>query len=63
MLFDLSANLTGGIRTSQNKVFGIGAGWGQRYFIYEPELHPEGCPAVLSCLQDQCRVIALSGFL
>lgn len=42
MLFDVSANLTGGIRTSQNKVFGIGAGWGQRYFIYEPELHPEG---------------------
>ena len=28
MLFDVSANLTGGIRTSQNKVFGIGAGGG-----------------------------------
>lgn len=42
MLFDVSANLTGGIRTSQNKVFGIGAGWGQRYFIYGPELHSDG---------------------
>ena len=42
MLFDVSANLTGGIRTSQNKVFGLGTGWGQRYFIYDPELRPDG---------------------
>ena len=42
MLFDGSINLTGGIRTSQNKVFGLGAGWGQRFFIYDPELRPVG---------------------
>jgi hypothetical protein len=42
MLLDGSVNLTGGIRTSQNKVFGLGAGWGQRFFIYEPELRPVG---------------------
>ena len=29
MLLDCSVNLTGGIRSSQNKVFGIGVGWGQ----------------------------------
>ena len=34
---DGSLNLIGGIRTSQNKVFGLGAGWGQRFFILGPE--------------------------
>ena len=37
MLFDGSVILTGGIRTSQNKVFGMGAGWGQNFFIVGPE--------------------------
>lgn len=36
ILFDGSVILTGGIRTSQNKVFGIGAGWGQNFFILGP---------------------------
>ncbi len=41
-LFDGSAILTGGIRTSQNKVFGLGVGWGQEFFIFGPESHPTG---------------------
>jgi len=41
-LFDCSAILTGGIRTSQNKVFGLGMGCGQRFFIFGPESHPTG---------------------
>ena len=32
VLFDGSAILTGGVRTSQNKVFGLGLGWGQQFF-------------------------------
>ena len=36
-LFDCSAIFTGGIRTSQNKVFGLGIGWGQRFFIFGPD--------------------------
>lgn len=36
---DGSVILTGGIRTSQNKVFGLGAGWGQTFFIFGPEAH------------------------
>ena len=36
MLFDGSVILTGGIRTSQNKVFGMGAGWGQNFYILGP---------------------------
>lgn len=32
MLFDGSVDLTGGIRTSQNKVFGVGVGWGQNFY-------------------------------
>lgn len=34
---DGSLILTGGVRTSQNKVFGLGIGWGQRFFIFGPE--------------------------
>lgn len=41
-LFDCSAIFTGGIRTSQNKVFGLGIGWGQRFFIFGPEAHFTG---------------------
>ena len=41
-LFDASGILTGGIRTSRNKVFGLGVGWGQRYFVFGPESHPSG---------------------
>lgn len=42
-LLDGSIILTGGIRTSQNKVFGLGVGWGQTSFIYGPEsAHPKG---------------------
>jgi hypothetical protein len=37
MLLDCSVNLTGGIRTSQNKVFGLGVGWGQCWYILGPE--------------------------
>ncbi|MBE6239267.1 MAG: hypothetical protein E7113_04340 [Bacteroidales bacterium] len=36
MLLDCSVMLTGGIRTSQKKVFGIGAGWGQNFLILGP---------------------------
>ena len=32
MLLDLSTNLTAGIRTSPNKVFGLGVGLGQSYY-------------------------------
>lgn len=39
---DGSVILTGGIRTSQNKVFGLGAGWGQTFFIFGPEAHFTG---------------------
>ena len=39
---DGSLILTGGIRTSQNKVFGLGAGWGQTFFIFGPEAHITG---------------------
>ncbi len=39
---DGSLILTGGIRTSQNKVFGLGAGWGQTFFIFGPEAHFTG---------------------
>ena len=39
---DGSLILTGGIRTSQNKVFGLGIGWGQRFFIFGPEAHFTG---------------------
>ena len=39
---DGSVILTGGIRTSQNKVFGLGAGWGQTFFIFGPEAHSTG---------------------
>ncbi len=42
MFLDESINLTEGIRTSPNKVFGLGTGWGQRFFIYGPESHPDG---------------------
>ena len=41
-LFDCSAIFIGGIRTSQNKVFGLGIGWGQRFFIFGPEAHFTG---------------------
>ena len=41
-LFDCSAILTGGIRTSQNKVFGLGVGWGYSFFIFGPQSHPSG---------------------
>ena len=34
---DGSLNLTGGIRTPGNNVFGLGAGWGQQFFILGPE--------------------------
>ena len=36
-LLDGSLILTGGVRTSQNKVFGLGIGWGQRFFIFGPD--------------------------
>lgn len=32
-----SIDLTAGIRTSPNKVFGIGGGWGQAFLIFGPE--------------------------
>ena len=32
MIFDGSVNLTGGVRTSARKVFGLGVGWGRHYF-------------------------------
>ena len=32
MIFDRSVNLTGGVRTSARKVFGLGVGWGQHFF-------------------------------
>ena len=35
-LLDESLYLTGGIRTSQNKVFGIGAGWGRTFYRFGP---------------------------
>ena len=41
-LFDASGILTGGIRTSRNKVFGLGVGWGQRYFVFDPESRASG---------------------
>ena len=41
-LFDCSAIFTGGIRTSQNKVFGLGVGWGYSFFLFGPESHPSG---------------------
>ena len=39
---DGSLILTGGVRTSQNKVFGLGIGWGQTFFIFGPEAHHTG---------------------
>lgn len=39
---DGSVILTGGVRTSQNKVFGLGIGWGQTFFIFGPEAHHTG---------------------
>ena len=39
---DGSLILTGGVRTSQNKVFGLGIGWGQMFFIFGPEAHHTG---------------------
>ena len=41
-LFDGSVILTGGVRTSANKVFGLGAGWGQSFFVFGPQSHPVG---------------------
>lgn len=35
-LFNGSAILTGSIRTSQNKVFGAGIGWGQNFYHFDP---------------------------
>ena len=42
VLFDGSAILTGGVRTSQNKVFGLGLGWGQQFFKFDPETSAVG---------------------
>lgn len=39
---DESLILTGGVRTSQNKVFGLGVGWGQRFFRFGPESRATG---------------------
>ena len=41
-LLDCPVILTGGIRTSPNKVFGLGAGWGQMFFIFGPESRATG---------------------
>lgn len=36
-LLDCSVNLTGGIQTTEDMVFGLGAGWGQHFFIYSSD--------------------------
>ena len=41
-LLDCSGILTAGIRTSQNKVFGVGAGWGYSFFVFGPTSHYSG---------------------
>ena len=41
-LFDASAILTGGVRTSQNKVFGMGVGLGQNFFHFNPGINAVG---------------------
>ena len=38
MIYNGSVDVTGGIRTSPNKVFGLGGGWGSAYYDANPAL-------------------------
>lgn len=51
-LFDCSAILTGGIRTSQNKVFGLGVGWGARVFYFWPKFKSHRATYQHCCLSS-----------